>query len=613
MVYRSEEFLSESLQPPFEPIALLRNARKLARQMRAASDLKPIRVAILGGATSQEIAAFLDLFLLEKGFSPLFWHSEYGKYWEDAVLHTTQVAEFQPDLVYVHTGIRNVQSWPSIGAGEAEVLAHVDREIERFTQIWQSLNAKVSCTILQNNFEFPDVRILGNLEAQNVAGSIRYVTQLNARLAAEARDRSYLLINDIHYLAAQVGLDKWHDPSRWFSYKLPTSPDGSVASAFSLASLIAARYGLGKKVLVLDLDNTIWGGVIGDDGVDRISIGNETAQAEAYTAFQKYCLALKNRGVVLAVCSKNNEAVALSGFEHPDSILKLTDIACFKANWEPKHENLKAIAHELNLGLDSFVFVDDNPAERALVSAQLPVVAVPNVGSDVSEYARIIDHHRFFEPLAISAEDLKRGDQYQANAERAKSQSVFATYDEYLKSLEMVAEVGPFTPTYLDRITQLTNKTNQFNLTTRRYSFAEISRIANDPNHVTLYVRLSDKFGDHGLISVVIGRREEDTLYVELWLMSCRVLKRDVELLVLDELVHAARALGLTYIHGLFLRTPKNSMVADHYQTLGFASLDAGPERSEWLLNISQYQERNRNITLNESTRSSRQTATSVS
>ena len=584
----------------------MRSARKRAREMRASSTFKEVRIAILGGATSQELATYLELFLLDRGLSPVFWHSEYGKYWEDAVLHTATVADFRPDIVYVHTGIHNVQSWPSLAAEESEALAAVDAEVERFVQIWNAISDSVSCTIVQNNFEFPNVRVLGNLDSQTFGGATRYVGQLNIRLAAEARTRPAVLINDINYLAAQVGLEKWHDASRWFSYKLPTSPEGSVAAAFSLAALIASRYGLSKKVLVLDLDNTLWGGVIGDDGVDRIAIGKETAQAEGYTAFQKYCLALKSRGVVLAVCSKNNEEIALTGLEHPDSILKISDIACFKANWEPKHENIKTIAQELNLGLDSFVFVDDNPAERALVAAQLPMVAVPDIGDDVAMYAAIIDRNLYFEPIALSAEDLKRGDQYKANAERVKAQATFANYDEYLQSLEMTAEAGPFVSTYLDRIAQLTNKTNQFNLTTLRYSFADISRIASDPDHVTLFVRLADKFGDHGLISVAIGRKEGDTLHLDLWLMSCRVLKRDVELLVLDELVRSSRAIGVTRLRGTYIRTPKNGMVAEHYRLLGFSAISETPERSEWMLETEDYQDRNRNIKIYDATRSAR-------
>ena len=246
--------------------------------------------------------------------------------------------------------------------------------------------------------------------------------------------------------------------------------------------------------------------------------------------------------MLLAVCSKNNEEIARQGFAHPDSVLRLEHFASFKANWEPKHENLLAIAQELNLGVDSFVFVDDNPAERTIVQAQLPAVAVPDVGSEVSQFAAVIERGRYFEPISLSGEDLARAALYQTNAARSSAEAKFANYGEYLDSLEMTAEIERFRPVYMERIAQLTNKTNQFNLTTRRYTLAEMEAIARDPQYIGLYGRLADKFGDNGLISVVLGRREGSMLHLDLWLMSCRVLKRDMELAMLDALAERAQA-----------------------------------------------------------------------
>lgn len=543
----------------------------------------------------------LELLLLQSGIDPVIWQSEYGRYYEDAVLDPEAIRQFQPDLIYIYTGVRNIQNWPRVGDSGSGAL---NAELARFRQIWDSLRQISQCPIFQNNCELPDLRVLGNLEAGNPAGSVRFVHDLNQRFADESQQRPYLVLNDIHYLSAQIGLNQWYDWSRWFSYKITCSPEGSLAIATNLTRLIGARYGMSRKCLVLDLDNTLWGGVIGDDGPDRIVIGKETALAEAYTQFQQYCVKLKERGIVLAVCSKNNDAVARQGFSHPDSVLKLEDFAAFKANWEPKHENIKAIAADLNLGLDSFVFADDNPAERALVKAQLPMVAVPELGEDVSQYARILDRSHYFETISLSAEDLMRAQQYRANAAAVQTQSTFASYAEYLDSLKMVAEVGSFSPTYLDRITQLTNKTNQFNLTTRRYSAGDIGRIAADDSYLTLYVRLSDKFTDHGLISVVIGRRDERVLHIDLWLMSCRVLKRDLELLVLDELAVQARAAGLQKLYGYYVRTPKNDMVSKHYETLGFHCEAQEHERSTWSLDVTDYQLRNRSIQIADTRRS---------
>jgi FkbH-like protein len=389
--------------------------------------------------------------------------------------------------------------------------------------------------------------------------------------------------------------------------------DGSAATAWNISALVNARYGLSKKCLVLDLDNTLWGGVIGDDGVDHIVIGRETAAAEAYTRFQEYCRKLKDRGIVLAVSSKNDAAIARQGFQHPDSVLKIEDFASFQANWEPKHENIRRIADELNLGLDSFVFVDDNPAERALVAAQLPMVSVPEVGTDVSTYPGTLDSLNYFEPVSISEDDKLRASQYASRAGAAQSQATFANYSDYLESLQMVAEIDAFSPTYLDRITQLTNKSNQFNLTTRRYSAAEIAQIAQDSSYLALYVKLADRFGDHGLISVAIGRIDSQTLHIDLWLMSCRVLKRNVELLLMDELAERAQACGVREIRGYYFRTPKNELVSNHYESLGFKPVTRTHKASEWLLDLNKYQPQNRSITPHDATGSFRPAPTAVS
>jgi len=374
--------------------------------------------------------------------------------------------------------------------------------------------------------------------------------------------------------------------------------------ASSRASMVRAIYGKSRKVLVLDLDNTLWGGVIGDDGVDRIQLGRETPVGEAYTAFQEYCLSLWHRGVLLAVCSKNNEQIAKQGFEHPDSVLKLEHFSSFKANWEPKHENILAIAKELNLSADSFVFVDDNPAERAIVEAQIGGIAVPELGSEVSKYAEIIETGRYFESISMTSEDLARAASYASNSARASSKAKFTSYGEYLDSLEMTAEIATFNPLYIERIAQLTNKTNQFNLTTRRYSLAEMEATMRDANYIGIYGRLSDRFGDNGLVSIVLGRRELDVLHLDLWLMSCRVLWRDMELAMLDSLVEYAKSANITTLQGYYIATQKNGMVADHYDRLRFqrTSLDEDSGNSVWNLDLETYTSRSQHIRILEPT-----------
>jgi FkbH-like protein len=583
---------------------ILMQRKSLRRSLSAVEGLHEIKIAVLGGSTTNEIVNILELILLFNGFRPTFHESEYGRFYEEAVIDPQSLISFRPDIVYIHTSCRNIKGPPPFSCTEADLPGYVNAELAFYRQIWDALETNLSCQVIQNNFELPPYAMLGNLDAVSPGGLSRFLTQLNIALAQEIANRPRVLLQDVHGISARFGLKQWFDWDRYFSYKLLLTPEANLELARSLSALVKALYGKSRKALILDLDNTLWGGVIGDDGIEQIDIGRETAVGEAYTAFQEYCLSLRNRGVLLAVCSKNNDDVARSGFGHPSSILNLEHISCFKANWNPKHDNVLAIATELNLGLDSFVFVDDNPAERDIVAAQLPAVAVPEVGDQVTRYPAIIDEGRYFEPLALSGEDLQRAALYADNARRATLQNAFANYGEYLDSLEMTAEIDCFKPIYLERIAQLTNKTNQFNLTTHRYTLGELQSLSNAPNYLGLYGRLVDRFGDNGLISVVLGRREHETLHMDLWLMSCRVLKRDMESAMLDVLVDRAIAGGINTIYGYFLPTKKNAMVADFYPGLGFLpspSQSDLPEGSTvWKLYLPNYVKRNKHIKIKE-------------
>ena len=586
---------------PLERLIIKRKA--IRKQLLEAANqpgtrTQDIRIAVLGGSTTNEVVDLLEILLLDSGFRPTFFQSEYGRYYEDAVLEPEIIANFKPDLVYIHTGIQNIQAFQPVACTEADFPGFVAGELSRYKAIWTSLASAIGCQIIQNNFEFPAYPTLGNLDSISPGGKSRFILELNRQFAVEAANNPRLIIQDLAALSAQVGLKQWFDPERWFSYKSANTVEGSFAIANSVTSIIRALFGRSRKVLVLDLDNTLWGGVIGDDGPDKIVIGKETAVAEAYTAFQEYCLSLRERGILLAVCSKNNEDVAKQGFAHPDSILKLEHFSAFKANWEPKHENILQIAQELNLGTDSFVFVDDNPAERSIVESQIPGIAVPDVGDQVAQYASIIDAGRFFELISLGKEDLTRAKLYEDNAERSKLEQKFANYGEYLDSLEMSAEIDAFNSTYMERIAQLTNKTNQFNLTTRRYTLAEIESTVSDGNHIGLYGKLTDRFGDNGLISVVLGHQTGDTLHIDLWLMSCRVLKRDMETAMLDSLVERARDRKISTVLGYFIPTAKNGMVQDHYEKLGFTLVtkDETTNSTIWSLDITSYKPRSRHI-----------------
>ena len=576
---------------------IMMKRKGLRRKLSLRENLLPVRIAVLGGSTTAEIVDLLELWLLDSGFAPEFYQSDYGAYFVEAVHSPERLVAFNPDIVYVHTSCQDIQGFPRIEASESGLTDAVRRELSRYRNIWTSISDRMHCQIIQNNFEFPPYAMMGNLDATHSGGHTRFIMELNLEFTKAASVNPRLSIQDICSISARIGTSHWFDRARYFSYKLLTTPEGSHAMAMSLAAMIRAMYGKVRKVLVLDLDNTLWGGVIGDDGIDKIQIGRETPVAEAYTAFQEYCLSLRNQGILLAVCSKNDEQIAKQGFEHPDSVLKLEHISCFKANWNPKPENIELIARELNLGADSFVFVDDNPAERAIVEAQVPGIAVPNVGSDVAMYAGIIEAGRYFEQTTFSIEDIERGALYEGNSRRAAFEAKFANYGEYLDSLEMVAEIEPFNRLYIQRIAQLTNKTNQFNLTTRRYTLAELEAVLVDRDFIGLYGKLSDRFGDNGLISIVLARKENDALTIDLWLMSCRVLKRDMEVAMLDALVERAREAGVKTLRGMYFPTRKNGLVKDHYTKLGFTVATENEEgAATYFLDITGYEPQNTHI-----------------
>ena len=563
------EILRE-LHFPVSPEKVMRMRRALKKELLTQPNLLPTRIAILGGSTTTEVKSMLELFLLAQGIQPTFYESGYNRYAEDVQFENASLWSFKPDVVFIHTTWHNVSEFPELMEAEAAVEERVRREVARFESLWDKIHADLGALIIQNNFDLPRLRPLGNQEAFEPSARVNFLMRLNAEFAAYARIHPNLLINDILYLSAQVGLNTWHGHTYWYNFHMAVSPVATVALAQNVAAIAKSVYGRSKKCLVLDLDNTLWGGVIGDDGLQNLVLGRDHPVGEAFLDFQRYVKDLRRRGVILAVCSKNDAENAKEGFSHPDSILKLEDFSSFKANWNPKPANIREIAAELNIGLDSIVFVDDNAAERALVADQLHEVATPELGSDVTRFAEILESEGYFEVHKVVQDDLNRSGYYSSNTQRSTFQSSFNDYGEFLASLEMTAEIASFSPVYLERITQLINKTNQFNLTTRRYTGAEVETIAHDPAFITLYGRLADKFGDNGLVSVLVGHTVNDTLEIDLWLMSCRVLNREMELAMFDALMEQCKARGIHKIVGFYIPSKKNSMVSDHYLKLGF-------------------------------------------
>ena len=569
---------------PFDANYILQNKRKIRKALLEDSgSFIEKKIAILGGYTTSAIRQIMELFLLNNGIRASFYESEYNKFYEDAMFDNEELKAFAPDIVYVCTSNRNITKYPEL-TDDADLL--LKSEFEKYKGIWESLKDRYHCPIIQNNFELPYYRLMGNREASDIHGKVNFITRLNLMLDEYAQKNENFYICDINYISADYGLRQWSDPFYFHMYKYALNVNAVPYLSFNVANIIKSIFGKNKKGFVLDLDNTLWGGVIGDDGVEGIKVGPEESEGQVYSEFQRYLKEHKQLGIILNIDSKNDYENAIAGLKHPDSELSEDDFVEIKANWEPKDLNFEAIAKELNLLPESLVFVDDNPAERHIVSEQLKGVCAPEL-SAVEHFIEVIDRNGFFEVTTLSKDDLKRNEMYKQNAERAKAEASFSNYKDYLLSLNMKGIIKPFEPMYIERISQLSNKSNQFNLTTHRYTVSDIEEIANDENCIALYGKLIDRFGDNGLVSVVIGRIRDDVCDIELWIMSCRVLKRDLEYAMMDELVRRCREKGIRRIVGHYYPTAKNNMVRDFYSLQGFDKIcedDKG--NTEWSFEI---------------------------
>ncbi|MBE5884332.1 MAG: HAD-IIIC family phosphatase [Lachnospiraceae bacterium] len=578
----------KELQYPFKPEDIIAKKKSIKKQLLAANDnWLDKKIAILGGSTTHDIRLILELFLLNYGIRPSFYESEYNQYYQDAVFPNQELEAFAPDIIYIHTTNRNIINYPKLSDDSETVDNLLLAEIERFQSVWESLKERYHCPIIQNNFEMPAYRLLGNKDASDIHGKVNFLSRLNMEFYSYAQEHENFYICDINYLSADYGLKEWSDPFYYHMYKYALNVNAIPYLSFNVANMIKSIFGKNEKGFVLDLDNTLWGGVIGDDGVENIVLGPEEAEGQVYSEFQRYVKEHQQLGVVLNIASKNEEENALAGLQHPDSELSQDDFIVIKANWEAKDENVRRIADELGVLPDSLVFIDDNPAERHIVREQIPGICVPEIG-EAHHYIQNIDRGGYFEVTTFSSEDAKRNEMYQENVVRAKLQASFSDYHDYLLSLEMKAVIKPFEPIYMARIAQLTNKSNQFNLTTHRYTQAELEDIAADASYITLYGKLSDRFGDNGVVSVVIGHVVEDECRIDLWLMSCRVLKRDMEAAMLDTLVSQCKEHGVTRIRGYYYPTSKNGMVRDFYSTRGFIKVsEDATGNTEWMYELT--------------------------
>jgi FkbH-like protein len=529
-----------------------------------------LRVALVATWTTKTFAPLLALAAARSGMQIDVREAEYGQYFNDTLQPGSALLADAPDVVILLPDDRalglSAQAEPDPAALEAEVA--------RWTSAWDGVRAQSAATLVQLGFARRPGDVFGNFGAGFPGSLAAQVAGLNRALAERANARDIAFV-DVDRLAARAGAASWFDDRSWYMAKIPYAPAALCRLAQETAVTLAARFGLSRRCLVLDLDNTLWGGVIGDDGLAGIRLG-EGVEGEAYVDFQRALKTLTARGILLAVCSKNDLEVARQPFErHPEMALKLDDIAAFVANWEPKSEGLLRISRELDLGLESLTFFDDNAYEREEVRRRLPDVDVPVLPPDPTRYRAALEAYPYFEPGSFTAADARRGEQYRARAQAKALQDSAGSLDEYQKSLDMVARIGPIDELNMARVVQLINKTNQFNLTTRRRNRAELETFIAAPDTVHFWVRLADRFADHGLIAVVLGTVASDVLEIDTLLMSCRVIGRGVEEVVLRHVADLAAERGAAAVRGVYIPTERNGMVADLYPRLGFA-----PERT---------------------------------
>jgi FkbH-like protein len=549
---------------------------------------RPVRLALLGSATLTHLHAAVRVAGLRRGLWIDTYETGYGQYLQELLQPGSGLHAFAPTAVLFAFDAAHLTRGLDVGMDVDTSDQALDATLAGMRQAWELARAAFECPILQQTVLNVCPAVLGSNEDRLPGSPHRAVGRINAWLrghgqaiAKDAADGNTATINtvDVDLIAvddraAADGLGAWHDPALWHRSKQEISPAAAPVWGDLVARVLAARQGRSYKALVLDLDDTLWGGVVGEAGVEGIVLGQGSPLGEGFLAVQNYVRNLSRRGIILGVASKNDAANALAPFDHhPEMLLRRADIAAFRADWNDKAGNLEAIAQELNIGLDSLVFLDDNPFERALVRAALPMVAVPEVPDDPALVPAALAAAGYFEAVSVTAEDRERTQAYQGNRQRAALAAATTNLAEYLRSLDMRLKWRRFDPTGLQRTLQLINKTNQFNLRTRRYTEAELVAVMNDPAAVGLQLRLLDRFGDNGIIAVVIGRLQPpgDALHIDTWLMSCRVLGRGVEASTLEVLAAQARRLGAQRLVGEYIPTPKNGMVKDLYEGLGFA------------------------------------------
>jgi FkbH-like protein len=561
----------------------------------SSSGFSTVRLAVLASSTVDQLLPAIRVAGLRRRLLVDLYTGAYGQHRREVLDSASALHRYAPQVVLLSITSREAIAGVPLAATPQEADAAIGRFVEELRVLWRKARETLKATVIQQTFLDVTDPLFGSYDRLVAASPSRLLARLNDLVSQAAASDGVSLL-DVARASQSDGIGAWFDVGRWMQAKMEIAPQAAPLYGDMVARVIAAQRGLSKKCLVLDLDNTLWGGVVGDDGLEGIVLGEGNAVGEAHLALQRYALQLKTRGVILAVCSKNDPAIAEAAVrDHPEMALRRTDFAAFVANWQDKAANLEAIAAQLNIGLDSLVFVDDSPVERARVRESLPMVAVPDLPEDAAYYVRCLANAGYFEAVSFTADDQQRAAQYAANAEREAMLGSSGSMDDFLRGLGMSVAFGPVKAVDLSRVTQLINKTNQFNTTTRRYTAEEMEAIAASPKIVSLQFRLIDRFGDNGLISVLILRpdpQRADTMEIDTWVMSCRVFGRELEFEAMSIAVEAAIKRGVRAFRASYIPTKKNGVISDLYPSLGFTR-DDGQARAEgaiqWRLNLSDY------------------------
>jgi FkbH-like protein len=554
--------------------------------------LVQIRILVLSASTASHLADALTGTAIRFNFLLDVTVAEYEEPEPWLERNGRELKQDPPDFVLVASDHRMLKLASALGDETAAQQA-VEAAIARIARVAEVAGAATGRPVILQTLAVDPDAVQFNIDL-GLPGSPRFLTsEFNRRLVQHARQQSNLVL-DVNALASLVGQAAWSAGRYWYAAKYPFATAMIPLYADNVMRILAAQMGRSRRVLVMDLDNTMWGGIVGDDGLEGLALGNGSPLGEAHSALQRMALSLKDRGIILCVSSKNEETIALDAFRnHPEMILKEDDIVAFRVNWDDKAANIKAISDAIDLGLDSFVFLDDNPAERKRVRDALPAVAVPELPEDPSDWLAVFQAAGYFEQAVFSTEDQLRAGFYKANAMRAAQMERIGDHNDYLLSLGMTLSIAPFDRTGRKRIAQLISKSNQFNLTTRRYSETEIAAMQSNSDVFAIQARLQDIFGDNGMISTVICRQIGQSWEVDTWIMSCRVLGRRVEEALLQYLVQQARLRGITEIIGRYIPTAKNGVVRDHFSRLGFIQTGSENGETTWQLAVTSYREKN--------------------